>query len=164
MAFTVNIQNIKQAIGIQVTFILKDDLHLSGKKVQKEHFLAKKHCLSGNLCVHFEPLLRCECAYVCPNIRTEKEGIYCKQSPCKTSNWHTSDFHHRKKAFKINNQNIKQIFGIQVTFILKVKPQKERFLGKYDCFFGDLYAHFQPLLGWKCACVCHDLITEKKSI
>ena len=78
MAFTVNIQNIKQAIGIQVTFILKDDLHLSGKKVQKEHFLAKKHCLSGNLCVHFEPLLRCECAYVCPNIRTEKEGIYCK--------------------------------------------------------------------------------------
>ena len=51
---------MKQAIGIQVTFI-------AGKKLQKEHFLAKKHCLLGDLCVHFEPLLGWECAYVCHN-------------------------------------------------------------------------------------------------
>ena len=50
MAFRTNSQNIKQAIGIQVTFITE-------KKLQKEHFLTKKHCLLGELCVYFEPLL-----------------------------------------------------------------------------------------------------------
>ena len=49
MTFRMNSRNIKQAIGIQMTFI-------SEKKLQKEHFLAEEHCLFGNLCVHFEPL------------------------------------------------------------------------------------------------------------
>ena len=48
--------------------------------------------------------------------------------------------------FRINNQNIKQKFGIQVTIISEIKPQKERFLAKYDCFFGVLWVHFEPLL------------------
>ena len=50
MTFRINSPNIKQEIGIQLTFITE-------KKLQKEHFLAKKQCLLGELCVHFEPLL-----------------------------------------------------------------------------------------------------------
>ena len=51
----------------------------------------------------------------------------------------------KKMAFKISNQNIKQN-----------KPRLERFLAKYDGFFGDLCVHFEPLLGCECAYVCHD--------
>ena len=61
-----------------------------------------------------------------------------------------------KMAFMVNTQNIKQKFVIQVTLISDIKPQKQRFLAKYDCFFGDLCVHFQPLLGWECVYVCHD--------
>ena len=55
---TVKRHNKKQAIEIQVTFIIE-------KKLQKVHFLAKKHCLLGKLCVHFEPLLGWQITYVC---------------------------------------------------------------------------------------------------
>ena len=48
MEFRLNSWSIKQAIGIQLSFITE-------KKLQKENFLAKKHCLLGDLCVHFEP-------------------------------------------------------------------------------------------------------------
>ena len=48
-AFKINSRNITQAIGIQVTFMTE-------KELQKEQFLAKKHCLLGDLYVHFEPL------------------------------------------------------------------------------------------------------------
>ena len=45
----------------------------------------------------------------------------------------------------MNSQNIKQKAGKQVTFILEIKLQKERFLAKSDCFSRDLYVHFEPL-------------------
>ena len=67
-------------------------------------------------------------------------------------------------VFKINSRDMKQKFGIQVIFISKIKPGIERFLPEYDCFFGDLCVHFQPLLGWECAYVCRDLRTEKEDI
>ena len=51
-----------------MTFITK-------KELQKEYFLARKHCLFGDFRVHFEPVLEWECAYVCHDYRTEKEGI-----------------------------------------------------------------------------------------
>ena len=51
----------------------------------------------------------------------------------------------KKMSFKINSQNIKQKFGKQVTFILEIKPQKERFLAKSDCFFRDLCIRFESL-------------------
>ena len=92
--FTGNSQNIKQEIGIQVAFITE-------KKLQKEHFLAKKHCHLGDLCVHFGNV---------PTHATTKEL--------------------KKMAFKINSQNIKQNIGIQVIFISEIKPQLERFLAK----------------------------------
>ena len=50
-----------------------------------------------------------------------------------------------KISFKINSQNIKQKFGKQATLILEIKPQKERFLAKSDCFFRDLSVHLEPL-------------------
>ena len=59
-------------------------------------------------------------------------------------------------GFKITIQNIKQKFGMQLIFISEIKPGLERFLAKYDCFFGDLRIHFEPLLGWECIYVCHD--------
>ena len=58
MAFRINSRHTKQTIGIQVTFMTKQNL-------QKEQFLAKKYCLLGDLCVHFEPLLQWECTYIC---------------------------------------------------------------------------------------------------
>ena len=61
-----------------------------------------------------------------------------------------------KMAFMVITQNFKQKFVIQVTFISDIKPQKQRFLAKYDCFFGDLCVHFQSLLGRECVYVCHD--------
>ena len=36
----------------------------------------------------YELLLRWETAYVCDNLRTEKEAICGKYSDLKTSNWH----------------------------------------------------------------------------
>ena len=63
----------------------------------------------------------------------------------------------------MNSQNIKQKFGIQVTFISEIKPQKERFLAKYDCYFGDLCVHFKPPLRWESAYVCPNIRTEKKA-
>ena len=34
-----------------------------------------------------------------------------------------------------------------MTLILENKLQKEHFLSKYHYSFGDLYLHFEPLLG-----------------
>ena len=56
--------------------------------------------LSGPFWTH-EPMLGWECAYICHNFRTEKEGID-----------------------KINREDVKQTIGIQVTLILEIKPQK----------------------------------------
>ena len=57
----------------------------------------------------------------------------------------------KELAFKATRQNLKQAIRIQVTFILENKLKKKHFLAKYDCFFGDLCVHFEPLLGWQCA-------------
>ena len=38
-------------------------------------------------------------------------------------------------AFKITSQNTEQAFAIQVTFIREIKPEKERFLQKKQCFW-----------------------------
>ena len=51
----------------------------------------------------------------------------------------------KKISFKVNSRNIKQTFGKQVAIIFEIKPQKERFLAKYDCFFRNLCIHFEPL-------------------
>ena len=79
IAFRINSQNIKQRVGIQVTFI-------SEKTPQKKKvFLTKYDLFFGDLCAHFEHLLGLECAYVCHNLRTEN-----------------------KKAFKAKRNNIKK--------------------------------------------------------
>ena len=57
----------------------------------------------------------------------------------------------KKKAFTKNSQNIQQAVDIQLTFISEIKLQKEHFLAKYDCSFGDLCVYFEPLFGWECA-------------
>ena len=56
-AFKINSQNIEQAIRILVTFI-------SEIKLQKENILAKADCFFVDLCIHSEPLLGWEFAYV----------------------------------------------------------------------------------------------------
>ena len=72
-------------------------------------------------------MLGCQCANVCHNVRTEKEGI------------------------TVNTQNINQAIDIQVIFILENKLQKEH-LSNSDHFFQELISiHFKPLLGWECA-------------
>ena len=51
-----------------------------------------------------------------------------------------------------------------MTFISENKLQKEHFLGSYDCFFGDLFIHFEPLLGWKRSYICRKELTVKSKI
>ena len=70
----------------------------------------------------------------------------------------------KKKAFRVNSQNIEQAIKILVIFILEINLQKERFLAIYDGFFRDLCVHFESLLRWECAYVCHHLRTEKEDI
>ena len=41
----------------------------------------------------------------------------------------------KKMAFRINSQNVEQVFGIQVTFISEIKPQTERFLENKTVFW-----------------------------
>ena len=62
----------------------------------------------------------------------------------------------KKKAFTENTQNITQAIDIQVTFITEKNLQREHFLAKEHSLFEDLCIHFEPLLGWKFAYVCHD--------
>ena len=75
-------------------------------------------------------------------------GMCIRMSPLK--NW-------KKKAFRINIQNIQQAIGIQVNFIAEIKLQNDFFLVKYDCVFVDVCVQSEPLLGGECAHVCHDL-------
>ena len=70
----------------------------------------------------------------------------------------------KKITFRIISQNIQQKFGIQVAFILEIKPQNKRFLEKYDRCLRNFCVHVAPLLGWECAYVCHDYRTKKKGI
>ena len=51
----------------------------------------------------------------------------------------------KKMSLEINSQNIKQKFDKHVTFILEIKPRKEHFLAKSDCFFRELCFHIEPL-------------------
>ena len=110
--------------------------YITEKKLQKDYFLAKKHCLFGDYRVH-------------GNVHT-----YVTTKELKTM------------AFRINSQNITQKFGIQVTFILEIKPQKECFLIKYDCFFGDLCVHFdfQDEVNLDANCLFYFLTTYHKCI
>ena len=66
-------------------------------------------------------------------------------------------------TFRINGQNIEQEFGIQVTFITEKMPQKERFSAK-NSQFGDFCIDFEPLLGWECVYLWHNIRTKKESI
>ena len=68
---TVNTQNIKQTIGIQLIFITE-------KYFQREHFLAKEQSLFEDLSIHFEPLLGWKFVYVCHDLKNEEYGIYDK--------------------------------------------------------------------------------------
>ena len=67
-----------------------------------------------------------------------------------------------KRAFRINIRNIQQTIGILVTFISEIKLQKIYILGKYDCLSVGLCVHFEPLLGWEYAYICHNLRTEEE--
>ena len=61
-------------------------------------------------------------------------------------------------AFKITSQNIEQAFGIQVTFIREIKPEKERFLQKKHF---DFCVHFKPLFKMEMCLICHYYRTGK---
>ena len=54
-------------------------------------------------------------------------------------------------AFKITSQNIEQAFGIPVTFIREIKPEKERFLQKKTVFLVTFAFILNPCSKWKCA-------------
>ena len=63
----------------------------------------------------------------------------------------------------VNNQNINSQHTSDI-YLEKKTLKKKHFSAKYDCFFGDISVHFEPLLGWECAYICPDLKTEKEGI
>ena len=71
----------------------------------------------------------------------------------------------KKKSFAVKIQNIKEAIEIQVTLISENKDQKGYFFeSKYNHFFRKVCVHFEPLLGWESAQVCHSLRSEKEDI
>ena len=47
---------------------------------------------------------------------------------------------------------------------LDEKASKTTFFSKNDCFFDDLWIHFESLIKWKHVYICHDQRIEKKEI
>ena len=105
--------NIKEANGLQVNFVFEI-------KLKRYICFAKYDSYFGDWCVHFDPMLRWECAYVCLNVRTEKGNTYGEKS------W-------EKKAI-----------GIQVTFISQKKLQKQHFLAKNTVFLATYASILNP--------------------
>ena len=70
----------------------------------------------------------------------------------------------RKKAFKTKEENIKQTSGVQMTLLLEIERQKYNFFANYEHFFTRKCVLFQPLLGWQCACACHNVRTEAEDM
>ena len=112
-------------------------MKLLEKIIYLEYALFFRFCLS----VHFEPLLGWECACVCHDLWTEKQGIYAKKREYKTNSCHISDPSSWKRSFK-----------------------SRIFLLKSDYFPKDLRVQFESPSGWEFASVCHDLRTEKQGI
>ena len=111
-AFTVNNQNIKQATGIQVTFIL-------GNKLQKEHYFS-------NIWRFFQRLTR-------PFSTLVKMGMWIRMTWPKSC---------KRRQFTTISQNKNQKTGIQVTFILEIKLQKYIFFIKIRLFLQRLIGPF----------------------
>ena len=107
---------------------------ISENKLQKEHFLGSYDCFFGDLFIHFEPLLGWKRSYLC------------------------------RKELTVKSKIKKQGIGIQVTSSQKISIKKNVPLSKCDHFFQKLCVHFEPLLGWESAFICHDLRTEKEGI
>ena len=63
----------------------------------------------------------------------------------------------------ISSESIKQTTGMQLTFIFKIKLQKEFVLEKFDHFISHRFVHFKPMVDWECVQVCHYLRSEKEN-
>ena len=59
---------------------------ISKNKHKKNVPLSKCDHFFQKLCVQFEPLLGWESAFICHDLRTEKEGIYVKRQENKRNN------------------------------------------------------------------------------
>ena len=83
-------------------------------------------------CVFFDPLFGWDCAYVCHKLRIKSKGTFPKRS--------------------INPIATGQLAcNWQLTFTLQINMQsKFRFLSNY-------YLYFDPIFGWGCAFLCHEL-------
>ena len=75
--------------------------------------------LFSSFCVYFEPLLGWKCAYVCHDLRTEKEGIYVKKREYKRSNWHLGDLALEILAWNVHLFQILAIYWATDSSILK---------------------------------------------
>ena len=78
-----------------------------------------------------------ECAYVCQDLRTKKEGIYIKKWEYQSSNWCTKDLYPWNQASKVY------------------------FLAKYYHF---LAANVKPFLRWEYEYVWHEVRNKKGGV
>ena len=93
-----------------------------------------------DLSVHFEPLLEWECACVCDDLGTERGAIYMEKREYKRRNSLSNDLSLWNPA------------------------SRTTFLANYHYFFRYWFVHFELLLEWECAYVCHNLRTEKEGM
>ena len=63
----------------------------------------------------------------------------------------------------LSSESIKQTIGMQLSFILKIKLQKEFALERFDHFINQWFVHFEPMVERECAYVCHYLRSEKEN-
>ena len=70
----------------------------------------------------------------------------------------------RKKAFKAKEDNIKPQVLYRWPSSWKLNVKITDLFANYDHLFIRKCALFQPLLGWECACACHNVRTEAEDM
>ena len=135
--FMINSNNIKEGIGIQVTFLLEI-------KLQKEHskvwqFIQLLTCL-------FSTLFRMRMCIRMPRLKKKKKVC-------------TINSHNKNQEIGTQVTNILEIKH-QMYIFIKQCP----FLSKNVHFLNHICVYFEFMLGWECAQVCHDLKTGKEGL
>ena len=106
----------------------------------KSTCLIKIRQFFSEFCYHIEPLFWWECAYICHDLKNEKEGIYVK-----------------KVRIYMNQLPSKRPCTWKYSF-------KCTFLANSDHFLSSWFVHFEPFLEWEVGYVCNDLRIEKGDI
>ena len=110
-AFMINIENIKQAIVIQVIFILEINL-------EKEHFFSKIWLFFCDSIFNFESWLGRESSYVCHYLRNEEKAFTINSQNKNQANGVQIDLHLVNSALKVHVLSKYDNFSVTFASIL----------------------------------------------